>query len=211
MLDKILEQMNWRKAVKAFDSSKKLNEDQVNSLIETARLAPTSYGLQPFMLYVVSDQEMKQKLFEVGYQQTQFSTASHVFVLVVREKISQSDIDEQIKRSAHQTGVSTESLAPYRLALEKNIGTMLEEKAFVWASRQAYLVLGMMLATATQLQVDASPMEGFNKSKFDEILGCDKLGYKSVVCFAAGFRDNSHSYVERPKVRKNRDEFVKFV
>jgi len=211
MLNKIVDQLNWRMAVKSFDNSKKLSDDQVDMLVETARLAPTSYGLQPIKLYVVSDEETKQKLFEAGYNQTQFSTASHVFVLAVRSELNKSDIDEQIKRSAKQQNVSEESLEGYKQALEQNILSMPKEMAFNWAAKQAYILLGMMISTATQADFDSSPMEGFSKEKFDQILGCDQEGYKSVVVLAAGYRDEEHSYGKKPKVRKTKEEFVKAI
>lgn len=210
-MQKIIDQMNWRKAVKSFDTSKPLNEEQVEALIQTARLAPTSYGLQPIKLYVVSNTEEKNKLFEAGYEQTQFSTASHVFVLAIREELEQKDINEQITRSAQQQRVSEESLSRYRNALKKNILGMSKESAFNWSARQAYILLGMMMSTAAQLQFDVSPMEGFSKDKFDEILGCKEEGYKSLVCLAAGYRDTQHAYIDRPKVRKTKEEFVKTI
>jgi len=211
MLNKILNQMSWRKAVKSFDLDKKLTEDQVDCLVETARLAPTSYGLQPVKLYVVSDDEVKLQLFEAGYKQPQFSTASHVFVLTARTEISQEDVDEQIRRTSNQQSVEEDSLSIYRQALENNLMKLPEEKAHNWAARQAYILLGMMMSTATQINIDVSPMEGFSKEKVDKIIGCSQEGYKSVVVLAAGFRDEKDSYLERPKVRKTKDEFVKYI
>lgn len=43
----LIEAFNWRYATKKFDSTKKLDDETVEKIIEATRLAPTSSGLQP--------------------------------------------------------------------------------------------------------------------------------------------------------------------
>ena len=63
---KLIEALNWRYATKRM-TGEKLDEETVNQIIEAARLAPTSAGLQPVHLYVISDQETKAKIQPIAF------------------------------------------------------------------------------------------------------------------------------------------------
>ena len=75
------------------------------------------------------------------------------------------------------------------------------EKVSAWLIRQVYIALGVFLTSAAALGVDACPMEGFDKEKFDEILGLPAKGYNSVVLAAAGVRASDDAYAAQTKVR----------
>jgi nitroreductase len=44
----LLDGLQWRYATKRYKSNVKIAEDKVMQIVETARMAPTSSGLQPF-------------------------------------------------------------------------------------------------------------------------------------------------------------------
>lgn len=208
MTNNTLKQLNWRTAVKSYDSTKKLTKQQVDLFSEVARMAPTSYGLQPIKLYIVSDDQTKEKLQKAGYGQTQFTQASHVFVLAARETIVESDITDYMERIGKQRSTKIDDLSGFKQMLLHSISGKSKEDLHSWAAKQAYLVLGMLLAVAAQNSIDTTPMEGFSPGEFDEILGTKAEGFKSVVVLTAGFRDEDNKDVEMPKVRKVMSEFV---
>lgn len=206
-----MDRLNWRAAIKKYDPSKKLSDDQVELLVETARMAPTSYGLQLVKLYVVSNDSVKKQLMEAGYQQPQFVDASHTFVLAVRETITPEDVQKYVDRIVEQRSVPAESIEGLKGMMLGSIKDRSPQELFVWNSRQAYILLGMMMAVAAEHNIDTTPIEGFVPEKFDEILGITKDGYKSVVVMPAGFRAEDDKYATMPKVRKTKEEFVEYV
>lgn len=209
--DKTIAQLHWRAAVKSYNPDKKLGAEQLELLVEAARLAPTSFGLQPVKLYVVSNQEVREKLEKAGFGQPQFLQASHIFVLTARETLVEADVTAYVERTATQRSVEVASLEGFKKMLLHSISGKSDEDLFTWSAKQAYLVLGVLLATAAQNNIDATPMEGFSPGEFDEILGTKKDGYKTVVVMAAGFRAADDKYSTMPKVRKTKDEFVELV
>ena len=64
-----LEKLNWRYATKKMDPSKSVPQDVVDRIIEATRLAPTSSGLQPFELIVVTNPELRERLKEASFGQ----------------------------------------------------------------------------------------------------------------------------------------------
>lgn len=203
-----LQQLKWRAAIKSYDASKKLSKEQAELLEETARLAPTSYGLQPLKLIVITDQKVKEKLKSAGYNQSQFTDASHVYVLAARDSLSENDVTEYMQRIADQRGVEKSSLDGFADVISGSISHKTSEEIFSWNARQAYILLGMMLMVAAEHKIDTTPMEGFANDKFDEILGLDSTGYKSVVAMVAGFRAEDDKYSQQAKVRKSDSEFI---
>ena len=102
----ILKQLNWRYATKQFDQNKKLNEEQLSTLLKSINLAPTSFGLQPFQVIVVEDLKIREKLKEVSFMQNQITEASHLIIFAVKDDISDLHVDEFIERISKTTGAS---------------------------------------------------------------------------------------------------------
>lgn len=201
-----LESLHWRYATKRYDTTKKLSDEQRHLIMEALRLSPSSFGLQPWKFIHVSDPELRKKLSEAAWHQPQVTEASDFFVLCSLAEMNEAHIDRFIQSIIEQRHVSLESLAGFRAML---IGAAqnrsLPEQA-EWNARQTYLALGFALAVAAENHIDASPMEGFDPKKFDEILGLEKLGLRSRVMLAVGFRSPDDVTQTLPKVRFDRTE-----
>lgn len=202
----IIEHLKWRYATKRFDRSKKLSENQLNILLEAANLAPSSYGLQPFKILVVENEILREKLMTVSNKQSQVTDASHLIIFAVRNDISVADVDRYIDRIAEVRNVSASSLAEYKATMSASISSKTPEALIQWASRQVYISLGFLLAAAAVEKIDACPMEGFRKEKYDEILGLKDQGLSTLVMAAVGFRSETDSYQFKQKVRKPAEE-----
>ena len=63
------------------------------------------------------------------------------------------------------------------------------------------LALGNFLTSAAILGIDACPMEGFDRAKYDEILGLKAQGYAASVIATVGYRSATDKYANAPKVR----------
>jgi nitroreductase / dihydropteridine reductase len=187
----IINYFKWRYATKKFDSTKKLSDQQLSFLLEATNLAPSSYGLQPFSIIVVENSLLRDKLRAVSYDQSQVSEASHLLVFAAKSNLSVADIEAYIERIVNVRNVSIESMKDYKQTMSNSITSKTPEALLQWASRQIYISLGFLLAAAATDKIDVCPMEGFQKEKYDEILGLTQKGLTSVVIAAIGFRSET--------------------
>ncbi|WP_462317454.1 NAD(P)H-dependent oxidoreductase [Marinilabilia sp.] len=204
----LLDKFEWRYATKRFDTNRKLGPEQVNYLLKAANLAPSSYGIQPFAVAMIEDEDMKARLSPAAYNQPQVTEASHLFVFAVRTDVSEKDVDEFVERIVKTRKVSREDVAEYEAVMKGSINKRSPESRFNWASRQAYISLGFLLAAGATQDIDVCPMEGFNKQKFDEILGLTERGFSSIAMAAAGYRSAEDTTAQDKKVRKSLEEFI---
>ncbi len=196
-----IDALKWRYATKQFDTTKQLTTEQVAALKESLCLAPSSFGLQPWHFVVVENRELRAKLRAAGYDQPQFTDASHLFILATEKNIDAVLIERYLQSIATVKGVAIEQLAGFRGMLSGAIGAKGEDGARDWAARQVYIALGVLLTTAATLEIDAAPMEGFDPKTVDEILGLEERGLQSRVVVALGYRLNSDEAAFGPKVR----------
>lgn len=197
----IIDALNWRYAVKQFDASKNLSPEQVAFLKETLRLAPSSFGLQPWRFVFAAKGELRKKLRAKAWNQAQIEDCSQLIVLCRPEKIGQGDVDKFVTATAAAAGAPRESLAEMKKMLSDFISGLSEEQAAAWARDQVFIALGVLLAACAQAGIDACPMGGFEPEGFDELLGLKDRGLRSVVLCAAGTRADSDKYAKRAKVR----------
>ena len=108
----LIDTLNWRYATKKMDPAHAVPEDKVDRILEAARLAPTSSGLQPFEIFVVTNPDLREKLREAAFDQAQLTDGSHVLVFVAWTNYSEARIDEIVEMSAEARGPS-EALSGY--------------------------------------------------------------------------------------------------
>lgn len=197
----ILDAMKWRYSVNKFDATKILTNEQINGLLEAMVLAPSSYGLQPWKFIVVTNPEVRAKLQGAGYGQAKIVDASHLIVLAVNKNINDELTDTYIKSVAETRGMAVEDLKDYADMIKGAISRMSDVERVEWATRQAYIALGVLIASAAVEGIDVGPMEGFDTRKFDEILGLDEMGLVSKVAAAVGFRSLEDPAAQYKKVR----------
>jgi nitroreductase / dihydropteridine reductase len=206
----IIEQLKWRYATKNFDKTKKLTVGQLHILLESVNLSASSYGMQPFEVMVIENQDLKDRLRIVSGDQSQVSDASQLILFAARNNLSPLHVEEYMQRIMSIRNVSYDSLSDYRNRIVKSISSKSQETLLQWASRQIYIALGFLLVTAAVEEIDACPIEGFEKEMYDEILGLKEKGLSSVVMAAVGYRSADDKYQFKPKVRKSIKELITF-
>jgi nitroreductase len=166
----LLSQLKWRYATKQFDPTRKIDPATWAALEEVLILSPSSFGLQPWKFYVITDQETKEKLVPLSWGQRQLAKASHVVVFAVRHPIEATDVRRHIERTAEVQGRSVEELAGFENVVNdflENPPDSLDIRA--WATRQVYIALGSFMTSAALLGVDTCPMEGLDPAGYDEL------------------------------------------
>ena len=203
------DKLAWRFATKKFDPSKKLSEEQLNELLETVRLAPSSYGLQHYKILVIKDPEVKAKLREAAYGQAQLTHSSHVIVFAAETGIGEDYVKNYVDEIAKVRNVERDNLAGFEKVIMGVVDQLAEDQKTVWAQKQAYIALGVLLTAAAEMGIDACPMEGFDAAKFNEILGLKEKGLTATVIAPIGFRTEDDPYIKAAKVRKpHKDLFI---
>jgi len=204
----LLEALNWRYAVKKMNGQP-VEQRKVDQIIEAAHLAPTSSGLQPFKVIVVTNQELKEKIAPIAFNQSQIIDSSHLLIFAAFENYTEEGIDATFSYMNAQRGLPDSATDAYKAQLKGMILSRTADENFNHAARQAYIGFGAAIAQAALLKVDATPMEGFNGPALDELLGLDKQGLKSVTLLPLGHRDEANDWlVNLKKVRKPLNEFL---
>lgn len=201
-MNNLIESLNWRYATKKYDEGKEISQEDYNSIKEAIRLTPTSYGLQLFTVLDVASEELKKSLVEASWGQQQPVSASKYLILAVPEEITDQHIDDFVSLREEGTGAEAGSLKGYGDFIKSKKLNLSKEENQNWLAKQAYIALGMGLAQAAHLRIDATPMEGFEADKYIDILGLKEKGLVPVVAVAFGYRAEDDAYQHHPKVRR---------
>ena len=205
----LIEDLQWRHAVKAYDSTKKVSEEDLNKILEAARLAPTSSGLQPFRVIVVENQELKEKMVKGALNPEVMRDCSHVLVFAAWDNYSEEKIDKVYDYHTDVRELPRGRFNSYTDQLKVIYGAQAAEENFAHTARQTYIALGLAMAQAAELKIDSTPAEGFSNEAVDEILGLKELGLKSVTLLYLGYRDSGNDWLSKmKKVRIPMDEFI---
>ncbi|MFK0385554.1 NAD(P)H-dependent oxidoreductase [Rhizobium sp. RM] len=205
----LIEKLNWRYATKKMDPSKAVSEDKVERIIEAARLAPTSSGLQPFEVIVVTDPDVRAKIQAIAWNQAQVTDGSHLLVFAAWDNYTTDRINHMFDLVNEERGFRNEGWEAYRQKLLAAYPERDAEVNFEHAARQAYIAFGMAVAQAAFEGVDSTPMEGFDPAELDKILGLREKGLRSVTILPLGYRQPDGDWlVDLKKVRRPLDQFV---
>jgi nitroreductase len=205
-MNTFLDNQNWRYATKKFDATKKISTEDLNILKEAIRLSSSSYGLQPYKIFIVENPEVRAKLVTAAYGQKQVVDASHLIVFANELNFGEEGILKFSKNMSETRGISIESIQGYVDYMKSNITGLPEETRNIWSSKQTYLALGNLLNAAAELKIDVTPMEGFNPTQVNEILGLDKLGLNASLMATVGYRSEEDATQHYKKVRKSNEE-----
>src|SRR5690606_4610542 len=183
----LIENLNWRYATKRMNGAK-VPQEKVNRILEAIQLSASSMGLQPYSVLVVSNDDVKQQLFEKAIKQPQIKDASHVIMFAAWARVTEAQISAYINQIAEERNVELTSLDGFKANLMP-LTNQTAEANFEWAARQAYIALGTGLIAAAEEKVDATPMEGFNPQDVDAVLGLAERNLRTAVVMPIGFRD----------------------
>lgn len=204
----LIEALNWRYATKKMNG-KSVSQDKVDQIVSAAHLAPTSSGLQPFRIFVITDPELKEKIKNVAYGQQQITDASHVLVFAAWDNYTENRVKGVFSYANAERGVPDSATEDYVNNLLGIFSKMTPEEHFHHAAKQSYIGFGVAISEAALLKVDATPMEGFEAAKLDEILGLRALGLRSTTILPLGYRDEDGDWlVNLKKVRTPLQDFV---
>ncbi|OAB78004.1 NAD(P)H-dependent oxidoreductase [Cochleicola gelatinilyticus] len=204
----LLDKLNWRYAAKAMNGEK-VSEDKIERILEAARLAPTSSGLQPFEIIVIKNQEVKEKIKPVAWNQSVITDSSHLLVFAAWDTYTAERINYMFDLTNEIRGFKNEGWENYRQMLLNSYPQKDAEENFNHAAKQAYIAFSQAITAAAFEGVDATPLEGFDPTAVDEILGLREKGLRSAVLLPLGYRKEDEDWlVNLVKVRKPMQDLV---
>lgn len=207
-----LEHLKWRYAVKRYDSTEKISEEQKQYVRESIRLTPTSLGLQPFKVFEINTSEIKSKLKEACFNQPQIVEADMVLVFASFTKISEDHINSHIQNTATIRNQEVSSLDPFKKGIQEYVAKLSVDAIKSWSSKQTYIALGVAMAECAKIGVDSTPMEGFNPEQVNQLLGLAAKDMEVSVILTAGKRNEGEDFLAKlPKVRKSITELFEEV
>lgn len=202
----IIENLNWRYATKKFDATKKIAKKDLEILKEAVRLSASSYGLQPYQVLLVQNEDLRQKIKEVAWNQTQITEASDLMVFANNTNAGNLEIENYITNIAKTREIPVANLKGFEDMMKNAVGNLTPEAKENWTAKQTYIALGTLLSAAAELKIDATPMEGFDRNAVNEILQLNDKNLSASFIVTLGYRDDADATQHLQKVRKSNEE-----
>ncbi|HLP63894.1 NAD(P)H-dependent oxidoreductase [Flavobacterium sp.] len=205
-MTQFIKDANWRYATKKFDASKKVSAEDLETLKEAIRLSASSYGLQPYKVFIIENPELRAQLQPASWGQSQIVDASQVIVFANMTQFGDDEINAYFDNMTSTRGISIETVQGYKDFMKSKINALSAEAKSNWTAKQTYLALGNLLNAAAELKIDVTPMEGFEADKYNEILGLTEKGLNASVVATIGYRHEEDATQHYAKVRKSTEE-----
>lgn len=204
-MNTIIEDLNWRYATKKFDPSKKVTNEDLETIKESLRLTATSFGMQPLKFMIVENPAVREELKGASWGQSQITDASHMIILCSYIKIGDEHVDHYMQDVSTARNIPIESTVQFGNYIKVSISKFSDEAQLIWSSKQAYIALGNLLHTCARLRIDATPMEGFDPSAYDRILGLSAKNLQASLVITFGYRHEEDGNQHLAKVRKSHE------
>lgn len=204
----LIDKLNWRYAAKSMNGEK-VEQEKIDNIIEAISLSPTSSGLQPFEVIVITNQELKEKIRPISWNQSVITDCSHLLVFAAWDTYTPERINKMFDLTNTVRGFKNEGWENYRQMLLSSYPQKDAEVNFNHAAKQAYIAFSQAISAAAFQGVDTTPLEGFDADALDEILGLREKGLRSCVMLPIGYRDTEKDWlVNLKKVRKSKEDLV---
>lgn len=205
-MNHFLENASWRYATKKFDNTKKVSAEDLEILKKAISLTATSYGLEPYKVLIIENQEIKNQLVAASWGQQIVADASHLIVFANILDFGSDQMNAYFKNVTETRNVPMEALQGYSDFMQASINALPLETRNSWTAKQTYLAMGNLLNAAAELKIDATPMEGFVAEQYNDILGLNALGLSATLVTPIGYRHADDATQFSKKVRKSESE-----
>ncbi|MCY1633973.1 NAD(P)H-dependent oxidoreductase [Marinifilum sp. D737] len=216
--EEILKAHAYRRAIKVFEEDQKISDDDFEFILEVGRRSPSSFGWEPWKFIVVQNKELREKLSEPSWgAQKQLASASHFVILLARKGDEMRVGSEYLKYKSQEVDKLPADIEEMKLKffgnfMDNEFDLTDDRKIFDWACKQVYLPFANMMTAAAQIGIDSCPIEGFDRSRVEEILvdegivDTTRLGVAAMVAF--GYRKEDSPF---PQSRFPMEEIVEWV
>ena len=199
---RLIENLKWRYATKKFDASKKLSQRDIDYIKEAIQLSPSSYGLQPFKVLEINNPALRAEVKPIAWNQTQITDASHLFVFCNNINVTDNDVDDYIQLKSEINKIPVENILGYGNFVKGKLKEKTDVEMLHWTAKQTYIALSNAMNACAELQIDSTPVEGFESDRVNELLHLSPQGLNACVLLAIGYRATEDVSQHSKKVRK---------
>ena len=204
----LIDDLKWRYATKKMNGEK-VPQEKIDYILEATRLSPSSSGLQPYKVFVITDKALLEKIKDIAWNQAQVVDCSHLLVFAAWDSYSDERVTEVFNYTMDQRELPHSTMDDYKANILSLYAPLGQEWQAHHTSKQSYIALAMAMAAAAEQKVDATPMEGFLNDKLDELLQLEGTGYKSTLLLPLGYREDQNDWlVNMKKVRTPKEDFI---
>jgi nitroreductase len=218
----ISQAFNFRHATKVFDPARKINDSEFETILESARLSPSSFGMEPWHLLLVQNPAKRELLRDFTWGANgafngsagQLGTASHFGILLAHTGATMRHHSDYLQKHMKEVKQLPDDVidfinGAYRKFQEQDFRISGDRQISDWSSRQAYIALANMMTTAALMGIDSCPIEGFEMDRTSAVLeehfGINPALYQPAVMVAFGYRAEAPAH---PKTRRAMDQVV---
>ncbi len=210
--DAFLDSMQFRFACKIFDKTRQIPCDMLDSILESGRLSPSSFGLEPTRIILLKSDEMKNKVKDACWGQDQISDASQtiIFTSLKIDMLPKTNyvFNKFARRVKTIEDISYYANVRYGERKLETLGYTIDyEKLGLWSAHQAYIMATTMMNHAAFLGIDSCMIEGFDKKHLESVLGLDTFKEQVTLLLCLGYRNMPQS----KRLRMSIDELVKII
>jgi nitroreductase len=208
MENRFTETMKFRHACKVFDESRKISDENIRYILEMGRLSPSSFGMEAWKFLVISNQELKERLKPICWNQPQITSCSHLVVILAgidSVKISSGIPQKRFARRPLSQEMIDNYINLYSNHLKETLSS--DENIYSWTSKQTYIASANMMNAGAFIGIDSCPIEGFDKNGIEDILEIDTRKYQVSILLPFGYRVDKQPIQQRVPF----DEVVEFI
>lgn len=202
MKDQLIQALEWRYAAKKYDPNYQLSANDKETIERVLQLTPSSYGLQPLHFIWIEDGALREQVKTLAWNQQQIVDAAAVLVLCAKNDLDTTYLDQHADNMRDTRAMAEEQIKGFRNHLHTAIGQKAAADIRSWNGKQAYIALGQLLTACALLELDATPMEGFDPAALDQLLDLQAQGLHSVLLCPIGMRAADDQYQTLKKVRR---------
>ena len=207
----LLDDLQWRYAAKHLNGTPVPQAD-VYYIVEAARMAPTSSGLQPFHVFVIRNADLLAQLSQCVYGNQQVKNCSPLLVFAAWDNYTEARVNEYFSRQNQERNLPDSMTDGYRTRLLEHVAHVGESENHHHAAKQAFLAAMCAMMAAAERRIDCTPMEGFEADKVDALLDLRAQGLRSTLLLPLGYRDENNDWLLRmKKVRRDNDTFTTYL
>lgn len=204
----LIEDLNWRYATKKMNGTM-IPQEKLDYILEAARMAPSSSGLQQYKIIVISDKSLLERIKQLAYNQSQVTECSHLLVFAAWDEYTDQRISTVFNYTMDQRDLPYSTMDDYKTTILDLFSLKGKEWEAHHAAKQSYISFAMAIAAAAEQKIDATPIEGFDSDSLDKLLRLTHSGYKSTVILPLGYRDSENDWLlDMKKVRTPRESFI---
>ena len=215
----ILSAAKKRHTAKAYDTERRIPEDVMQQVYGLLRNSASSVNSQPWHFIVANTPEGRARIAKATqggyvYNAAKVNDASHVIVLCARVDMDEAHMDallEQEERDGRFRDAQAragQDATRRGYVNQHRYGT---KDVAQWLEKQVYLALGTALVGAATLEINATPMEGFDQKILDAEFGLNEKGLTSLVLVSFGYSSPADFNAGLPKSRLTQEATFTFI